>query len=217
MPERRSHIGDGSQLQQALNRAVLAVFAVQDGGDHIHRQQFIAVGAVHQQAMVAAVRAEHAGTQEASCSQLPLRMPSVEPLYFSQRPCLVMPTRITSYRSGMVARASAHAAAETQLTSCSLEQLPNSRATRILFACCFILSGMLPFCFRPVPGQFAAGTWLYGITLHFNTISYLCGLCQWLSAISGIFCATKSPQPAGAKPGPRGIRYDTLSRIFHNF
>ena len=28
---------------------------------------------------------------------------------------------------------------------------------------------------------------------------------------------TKSPQPAGAKPGPRGIRYDTLSRIFHNF
>ena len=161
-------------------------FAVQDGGDHIHRQQFIAVGAVHQQAMVAAVRAEHAGTQEASCSQLPLRMPSVEPLYFSQWPCLVMPTRITSYRSGMVARASAHAAAETQLTSCSLEQLPNSRATRILFACCFILSGMLPFCFRPVPGQFAAGTWLYGITLHFNTISYLCGLCQWLSAISGI-------------------------------
>ena len=56
-----AHIGDGSQLQQALNRAVLAVFAVQDGGDHIHRQQFIAVGAVHQQAMVAAVRAEHAG------------------------------------------------------------------------------------------------------------------------------------------------------------
>ena len=26
---------------------------------------------------------------------------------------------------------------------------------------------------------------------------------------------TKSPQPAGAKPGPQGIRYDTLSRIFH--
>ena len=24
---------------------------------------------------------------------------------------------------------------------------------------------------------------------------------------------TKSPQPAGAKPGPRGIRYDTLSRF----
>ena len=51
---------------------------------------------------------------------------------------------------------------------------------------------------------FAAGTGLYGITLHFNTISYLCGLCQWLAAISGIFCAKQNPRSPPVQNRGRG-------------
>ena len=61
MPERRSPHRGWQPAPAGPESCRPRRFAVQDGGDHIHRQQFIAVGAVHQQAMVAAVRAEHAG------------------------------------------------------------------------------------------------------------------------------------------------------------
>ena len=65
-------------------------------------------------------------------------------LQASQRPCLVMPTGNTSYRSaqGACARARSQVEAETQLTSCSLDTPPKNSATRS-FLVSFIVERLL--------------------------------------------------------------------------
>ena len=65
-------------------------------------------------------------------------------LQASQRPCLVMPTGNTSYRSaqGACARARSQVEAETQLTSCSLDTPPKNSATRS-FLVSFIIERLL--------------------------------------------------------------------------
>ena len=84
------------------------------------------------------------GMQSAPFSQLPSAMASGVGLQASQRPCLVMPTGNTSYRSaqGACARARSQVEAETQLTSCSLDTPPKNNATRS-FLVSFIVERLL--------------------------------------------------------------------------